>query len=386
MMNLSSGSAYRRQPRVLITAGEISGDVHAAAVISVLRSLWPEVSIHGVAGRQMQQQGCLALHEINELNVMGIGDVLRALPRIRRIEKNILSWAEKNRPSVAVLVDFPGFHMRLGCKLRKMGIPVIQYIAPKLWAWGSWRSQTLKQSQDRLASIFPFEEEWFSRHDIQAEYVGNPSAVTCSGGWSASELKQRLGVPSASRLLALLPGSRRREIVSHLGLLLQVWKRISELHPKTYAVVPVAPGVDASLLQPLADAGVFLIDRAAPGYALRADAAVAVSGTATLELALWGVPTVLVYRSSAVWMHVARRLVHLNCAGLANILLGDRPVMPELIQHDCTVDNMMHSVMPLLRGETAAEKQRQEFSRLRQLLGKKDPALGVAHMVLEMAE
>jgi len=326
----------------------------------------------------MQQAGCRVLKPMHSLNVMGLGDVLKALPRIRRIEREILDWCEKNRPDVAILVDFPGFHMRLGRKLRRMGIPVIQYIAPKLWAWGAWRAKKLAASQDRLACIFPFEPAWFADRGILAEYVGNPTAGTCRGGWSGAELKARLGISEGVPLLAMLPGSRRSELATHVPLLATAWREILRQLPGARCVVTMAPGVRPDDVQPLIDAGALLLEREAEGYALRADAAIAVSGTATLELALWDVPTVLVYRSSPVWMFLARRLVGLRCAGLANILLGDRPVMPELIQNDCTVLNMVNAILPLLSQEDSARQQQQAFNELRELLGSDDPAGSVA--------
>lgn len=371
-------------PRFFVSAGEVSGDMHAARVVSALQVSFPAAEVAGVAGPAMQQAGCTVLQPMQRLNVMGLGDVVKALPRIRRIEREILDWCAENRPDAAILVDFPGFHMRLGRKLRGMGIPVVQYIAPKLWAWGAWRARKLAQSQDRLACIFPFETEWFAGHEISARYVGNPSAYACRDGWNNAELKSKLGLPADKPLLALLPGSRKSELATHVPLLAAAWRELRQRIPEAHGVVAMAPGVQRTDVQPLIDAGALLLEREAEGYALRADAAIAVSGTATLELALWNVPTVLVYRSSPVWMFLARRLVGLRCAGLANILLEDRPVMPELIQGDCTVAGMVDAVLPLLRGEPAAREQQRAFGELRGMLGSDDPAVSVAGMVDEL--
>ena len=368
--------------RIFISAGETSGDFHAATVVTELAHRFPDAEITGVAGSQMIEQGCVALHHMHELNVMGIGDVLRSLSRIRRVEKSILSWCSENRPEAAVLVDFSSFHMRLGRKLRAMGIPVIHFIAPKLWAWGAWRVKKLKQSQDRLATILPFEQEWFSKHGIDASYVGNPSAIACEHGWSASDLKQHLGVSDNQQLLALLPGSRPQELKSHVPILAQVLTEVRREFPDLVCVVPVAPGVNMEQLKPLWDQGARPLSRDEADYALRVDAAIAVSGTATLELGLWNVPTVLIYQSSSQLMiSLARRLVKLNCIGLANIIMGDRAIMPELIQEDCTLDNILSELFPLLHNSEAAKLQRSEFVRLRDILGHQKPAVGVVDMV-----
>jgi len=333
----------------------------------------------------MIAEGCEPLRHMSELNVMGLGDVLRSLSRIKAIEVSILDWCREQKPGVAILVDFSSFHMRLGRKLRALGIPVIHFIAPKLWAWGGWRVRKLKQSQDRLACILPFEPEWFEVRGISdARYVGNPSSVGCAAGWSMAELKAKLEAGEKQSLLALLPGSRPQELRIHVPILAELLQRIRNEIPDLNCVVPVAPGVERAVLEPLLQMGAKQIDRTAEGYAMRADAAVAVSGTATLELALWNTPTVLVYRGSPLMVFLARKLVSLRCAGLANIILGDRFVMPELIQENCTVDNIMTELMPLLRDEPAAQKQREAFSQLRRILGDKHAASGVVEMVEEL--
>lgn len=356
--------------------------MHAASVILALKQRFPGARIHGVGGPAMLAAGCTCLFPMSELNVMGIGDVIRAWPRIRHVEQGILRWAESERPDAVILVDFPGFHMHLGRKLRSLGIPVIQYIAPKLWAWGAWRARRLRAAQDHLACIFPFEPEWFAERGIVGRYVGNPSAHGCREGWSAQELRQRLGLPATTPLVGLLPGSRPGELRRHISVLAAAWKRVSMQRPDVHAVVPVLPDTDKSMLAPLLQAQrVHHIERISEGYALRTDAAVAVSGTATLELALWNVPSILVYRGAPVMMALARRLVRLPHAGLANILLGEE-AMPELIQEECTEQAIAERLLDLLdiSGESSV-RQRQCFARLQDMLGEDDPAVGVVEMI-----
>jgi len=368
-----------------ISAGETSGDMHAATVVAELKRRYPEYEVAGIAGEQMQLEGCVPLHHMHELNVMGISDVLRSLSRIRRIEQSVMDWCAAHKPEVAILVDFSSFHMRLGRKLRQLGIPVVHFIAPKLWAWGAWRVSKLIKSQDRLACILPFEVTWFQEHGIaHASYVGNPSAISCVKGWSRAELMQRLGLNEHDRLLALLPGSRPQELKIHVPILVEALKQMQQQVPETACVVPVAPGVDEAVLKPLWQLGAKAIHRSDEGYALRADAALAVSGTATLELALWGTPTVLVYKASPLMAFFARRLLKLRCVGLANIILGDRLVMPELIQEACTVDRIVGELVPLLRNEDSAQQQRRECAALYDLLGDHKAATGVVDLVDEL--
>ncbi len=375
--------------RVLMSAGETSGDMHASAVIRSLKQQLPaglSLELAGIAGPMMQAEGCKAVRDMQELNVMGFGDVIKALPRIKSVEREICKFAEDFKPHIVVLTDFTSFHLGLGRKLRAQGYFVIHYIAPKLWAWGAKRITKLQQSQNRLACIFPFEEDWFGSRGIQATYVGNPSVYACRDGWSKDELKKRLGLSSETPLLALLPGSRPSELKRHVQLLADVFMALKAKKPTLAAVATLAPGVTKDALKPLTDVGVLLLERTEENYALRADAAVAVSGTATLELALWDTPTVLVYRTSAFSWFIGQRLVKGRCVGLANILLlGDalsgQGIVPELLQHDCTLEQIQAKILPLLDDHhDAADLQRQAFLKLRNMLGKSNPAEKLAQM------
>ncbi|RMH62960.1 MAG: lipid-A-disaccharide synthase [Zetaproteobacteria bacterium] len=368
--------------RVLISAGETSGDMHAASVMHAASAYGEAVDWWGIAGPAMRAEGCLPVATMEALNVMGVGDVLRAMPRIRHIERTLLARCEEHRPDVALLVDFPGFHMRLGCKLRAMGIPVLQYIAPKLWAWGAWRAGKLAQAQDALASILPFEETWFKARGIDARYVGNPSVIACRVGWSPDALRARLGVAPDTPLLALLPGSRAGELRRHVPILAEVAQRLRSTNKELHIVVPVAQGVAPKTLEPMLGARTHLLPRDDAEFSLRGvSAAVAVSGTATLELALWNVPTILVYRAPWLMALMARGVVRVPWVGLVNILL-QRSVMPELLQRDCCPERIVAEVARVLRHPQA---QYDAFAELRALLGVRDPAPAVLRQLTLLA-
>ncbi len=372
---------------VFISAGEVSGDAHAASLLRQAHDEGEKIHWRGIAGPAMRVEGCQVVQRMESLNVMGIGDVLKALPRIRRIEQEVLECCREHRPDVAVLVDFPGFHMRLGQKLRAMGIPVIQYIAPKLWAWGAWRVKRLKTSQDAVASILPFEVEWFAGHGIHAHYVGNPSAITCQHGWDAVKLRRHLGIEPQQLLVGVLPGSRAGELRTHVPILAEVLQQLCQRHANIQFVVPQANSASMQQLAPLQMPNVHFIARDEEDFSLRGvDAAVAVSGTATLELALWDVPTVLIYKAPPLMAFLAKRLVRIRCAGLANILLGDRPVMPELLQEACNSARICEELETLLVQDSAAAAQRKAFAELRHLLGHDNPSAHVLRLIHSLAE
>jgi lipid-A-disaccharide synthase len=362
--------------------------MHGSAVIHALRQQNPHIHISAVAGSAMRAAGCEEVAAMESLNVMGISDVIRALPRIRRVAASILQWVKEAQPDVVILIDFPGFNMRLGRRLRAAGVPVLYYIAPKLWAWGRWRIPRLQQAQDRLASILPFERQWFAPHGIDAQYVGNPSAYAClHDGWTRQQLCQHAGLRADAPVLALLPGSRNSELQRHAPLLAEIVQTVRQQQPEVQYVCCRAPGISDEQLRPLLDVGVAVVDRLADGYAMRADAAVAVSGTATLELALWQVPTVLVYRNSALTVWLARRLVGTRCVGLANILLDDQAIMPECIQEDATTSHVLPLLLPLLGVRSPAyQAQCAAFRRLQALLGSHNPAVEVARMAHRMMD
>ncbi len=367
--------------RIWLSAGEASADFHGAALVKALKTQYPELIIEGVAGPMMQAAGCLAIVDMQELNVMGIVDVVRALPRILAAKKRMLEHVRKHPPMLAFLLDYPGLHMRIGQAMRRENIPVIQYIAPKLWAWGAWRVKRLRRSQDILASILPFEEQWYAQHGIKAAYVGNPSAYACRFGWHREQLCAHTGLQIERPILAILPGSRRSELKHHQELMCGLLKRLKKDHPNYQVIVPVAPHLESSLFDDFVALGAVLVARESTDFALRVDAAVAVSGTATLELALWDTPTVLTYKTSPITAWLAWRLVKLRYVGLANILLQHQQVMPELIQEYCTLDAVQAALWPLLEEQSlAAAKQRQAFKQLRHSLGTQNPADGLASL------
>jgi len=386
MYSIACMGTTKRTYRVLMSAGEVSGDLHASAVIKSLKAQLPEdanLEVSGIAGPMMQAQGCKVVRAMSELNVMGFGDVIMALPRIKSVERHICDFTITFKPDIVILTDFTSFHIGLGRKLRSQGFYVVHYIAPKLWAWGAKRITKLQQSQNKLACIFPFEEEWFGSRGINATYMGNPSAYACRDGWSKKELKTRLGIPESTSLLALLPGSRPAELKQHVQLLTDTFVNLKKQMNTLEAVATVAPSVDRNLLQPLVDEGVHLLERTEDSYALRADAAIAVSGTATLELAIWETPTVLVYKTTAFSWFIGQRLIKGRCVGLANILLlGDAPssegIVPELLQERCTLEAIEDEVLPLLQGHD--HEQKSAFKDLRDLLGEKNPADSLAQL------
>jgi lipid-A-disaccharide synthase len=358
---------------LLVVAVEASADLHGAAVLRELRALRPGLLAFGAGGALLRAEGCETLVRAEDLSVMGIAEVLPAIPRILRALRTLRRAAEQRRPRVALLIDSPDFNLRLARKLRRLGIQVAYFIGPSVWAWRTYRVRQIARDVARMLVILPFEAEFYARHGVKAVYVGNPladglrpllspPANATPPPTSRPDLRRALGLDPASPVLALLPGSRRQEIRRIWPALLAAARLLRERIPDLQLVVPVAPTVQRDWLR--TDLPVTFVEGRAPEVLGAADAAVVASGTATLEAALAQVPTVVVYRLSWLSWIVGRLLVRLPFVSLVNLLAGRR-LVPELLQRDCNGARIAESAAALLGPGEARESQLEGMRRIR---------------------
>ena len=365
---------------LLVVAVEASADLHGAAVLRELRALRPGLMAFGAGGALLRAEGCETLVRAEDLSVMGIAEVLPAIPRILRALRTLRRAAEQRRPRVALLIDSPDFNLRLARKLRRLGIQVAYFIGPSVWAWRTYRVRQIARDVARMLVILPFEAEFYARHGVKAVYVGNPLAdglrpllpatltptrTPTPTPTSRPDLRRALGLDPGSPVLALLPGSRRQEIRRIWPALLAAARLLRERMPDLQLVVPVAPTVQRDWLR--TDLPITFVEGRAPEVLGAADAAVVASGTATLEAALAQVPTVVVYRLSWLSWIVGRLLVRLPFVSLVNLLAGRR-LVPELLQRDCTGARIAESAAPLLGPGEARESQLEGMRRIRATL------------------
>ena len=356
---------------LLVVAVEASADLHGAAVLRELRALRPGLMAFGAGGALLRAEGCETLVRAEDLSVMGIAEVLPAIPRILRALRTLRRAAEQRRPGVALLIDSPDFNLRLARKLRRLGIQVAYFIGPSVWAWRTYRVRQIARDVARMLVILPFEAEFYARHGVKAVYVGNPladglrpllPATPTRTSTSRPDLRRALGLDPGSPVLALLPGSRRQEIRRIWPALLAAARLLRERMPDLQLVVPVAPTVQRDWLR--TDLPITFVEGRAPEVLGAADAAVVASGTATLEAALAQVPTVVVYRLSWLSWIVGRLLVRLPFVSLVNLLAGRR-LVPELLQRDCTGARIAESAAALLGPGEARESQLEGMRRIR---------------------
>ncbi len=336
----------------MLIAGEASGDVMGARLMAALRQrASDQVRFSGIGGDAMAAQGLSSLFPIEELSVMGLFEVLpRALGLLRRI-RQVAETAIAERPDVVVSIDSPGFSLRVAQRLRGQGIPLVHYVAPQVWAWRPGRAAKIAGLLDHLLTLFDFEPAYFEPHGLPCTVVGHSIVESDAGRGDGAAFRRRHGIAPDARVLVLLPGSRHGEVSRLMPVYAETLARLRRSDPGLAVVLVAAPAVTDAVR---ARAGAWpgqpvMLPPASEKYDAfaAADAALAASGTVTLELALAGLPTVVAYRINPMTAMLARRLIRVDHASLVNILL-QREVSPELLQDDCQPDRIAATLQGLL--------------------------------------
>ncbi|MHB1864108.1 MAG: lipid-A-disaccharide synthase [Gemmatimonadaceae bacterium] len=366
---------------VLFVAGEASGDLHASGVARALAARGAPFALVGVGGDRMRDAGVTLLEHADTMAVMGFVEVLRHLPRhwalLRRLEARIRG----GQVALVVLVDYPGFNMKIAKIAASAGVPVLYYITPQVWAWGAGRLDKLARWVTRAAVILPFEQELLAAHRIDATFVGHPLLDGAADMPDRAAARARLGLGADTPVLALFPGSREQEILRHLDDFVRVADELRRRDPRLQVVVSVAPTVDldpAKCPFPMVHSASFTVLRAA-------DAAMCKSGTTTLEAAVAGCPLVVAYRTSAITFALARRLVKIPHIGLVNVVAG-RGVAPEFVQDALQPTAVADALEPLLRADSPERATMlRGLADVRAALGTPGAAGRMADMVATMA-
>jgi len=352
-----------------VVAGEASGDAHAAALVRAFAPLAPETRWFGAGGPALRKAGVETLVDSEALAVVGIGEVLAHLPALWRAMGTLKRALRERRPAALVLVDYPDFNFRLAKFARAVGIPVVYYIPPQVWAWRKGRTRFLSRNVDRALVLFPFEEEFLRSRGVDVRFVGHPLVDTARTATPLPEFLTRHGLEPGTPRVALLPGSRRSEVVRNLPVLCEAAVRLTERCPGAAVFIPWAPGLPDELRQPFVRVPVRWTEGEYADVLGHADAAAVASGTATLEAALLGVPQVIVYRVKPLTYWIGRRLVKLPHVGLPNVVAG-REAVPELLQDDFTGESVARALGAILdSGEEAKSRARDLASEIRKRLG-----------------
>jgi lipid-A-disaccharide synthase len=374
------GSGERR---ILIVAGEASGDAHAAGLLTALAGLGP-CRARGVAGPALVAAGAGCVVPMEDLAVLGFSGVVARLPRIWSAYRRLLGEARAFRPHAALLVDSPGFNFRLGPALRRMGVPVFYYIAPQVWAWHPERAAQMARWVERLAVIFPFEEALFRDAGVQARFVGHPLIEGLAPEVDGEKFRAEIGAAPGAPILGLLPGSRRQELRAHAPVMADAARRLRASRPDLAVVLALAPGLEREVRRLRAALeGVRVVLGRTRAVQAHATCCAVASGTATLETALFGTPEVVVYRTGWFNFEIARRVVTLDRIGLPNIVAGAE-VAPELLQGDLSAERLADTLAPWLDDPGARERQCARLAAVRERLGGPGAARRAAEWLWEM--
>ena len=356
--------------RILISAGEASGDRLGAGLARALRARMPSIELVGMGGDEMADAGVRLLQHASEVAVVGIVEVVRHLPAIRRAMTRLTEAIERERPDLVVPVDFPDFNLRLAARCRRAEVPVVYYVSPQVWAWRRGRVRTIRRLVRRVLVLFPFERRFYDDEGVPATFVGHPAAAARARA-SREELLPGLGLDPRRRVLALLPGSRVGEAGRLLPVQLDAARRLRERDPGLQLVAPRARTIPPGFLEAIARerkiVDLAICDGRYPDILEASDAGIVASGTATLDAALAGLPFVAVYRMQPLTYWIARSLVSIDHVALPNLVAGER-IVPELVQEDCRPEIIAREVEPLLAEPARAARMREALAGVRSRL------------------
>jgi lipid-A-disaccharide synthase len=368
---------------LLMVAGETSGDLHGSKVVARLRELAPDLRVFGVGGDRMGAAGMELDFHTDDFAVVGLVEVLRLVPKLRRAMGQLLRRVDERDAALAVLIDYPGFNLILAKRLKAAGVPVLYYVSPQVWAWGEGRVAKIARRVDRMAVVFPFERDFYAERGVDARFVGHPLLEEPDIA-QAPPAKTSIGDPP---LLGLLPGSRRNEIRLHLPAMLDAVRALKAELGTLDVALGRAPGVDTAALEEAGDLAGLGVEVVPPenihDLMRRSTALLVSSGTATLEAACLGTPMVIVYRMALLSYLAGRMLVRIPDIGLVNVVAGER-IVPELVQGRVTAENLVREVRPFLTDREVLERTSRRLLSVRGELGTPGASDRVARMALDM--
>jgi lipid-A-disaccharide synthase len=388
-MTAATPPAASPQPtRVMISCGEASGDLYAAALTRALRASRPGIDVFGFGGDRLQEAGADLIGTYRGLTVTGLVEALRVLPRSWQMLKALEAAAAQRKPDVFVAIDFPDFNFRLLPAMQRLGIPVVYYISPQLWAWRPGRLATIRRYVKKMLVIFPFESAIYENAGVPVEFVGHPLLELTSPSQPRESFLRSVGLAPERPVVALLPGSRPNELSHILPTLVDAVPRIAAGVPGVQCVVARAPALDDRWFAPLdrlraAGIPLAVAEGVTDDVLSSADAAITASGTATVQTALHGCPMVIVYRLSGLTYAIGRAFVKLQTYGMVNLVAG-RTIVTELIQDAMTPDAVARETISLLTDRARVDRMRHDLADVRSRLGGPGASARAAAAVLAL--
>lgn len=358
---------------ILVVAGEASGDLHAGHLVRQLKTIRPDLSFFGLGGKNMRDAGVKVASDLTELAVVGFFEILKNYGIFKKFFRGILERTDALKPEAAILVDYPGFNLRLAKELKKRGVKVVYFISPQVWAWGKKRIAFIKRHVDLMLVLFKFEETLYSDGRFNVKFVGHPLLDIVRPSSSRLRLLEEIGFKTQFKTIALLPGSREAEVRRHLGVMLEAARRIHAGATNTQFLVCRAGTLPRQLFKDTLDRTKIdfpykILDNRTYDGLEASDFAIVASGTATLETAILNRPMIIIYKVATLTYLLARMCVKIPHIGLVNVVAGEK-IVPELIQFEATGKKIAETALRLLGDKNALEKIHAELYALKNTLG-----------------
>ncbi|MBA4250351.1 MAG: lipid-A-disaccharide synthase [Chlorobiaceae bacterium] len=369
---------------VLIIAGEDSGDLHGSSLIAEIKKISPQINFCGIGGDRMKSNGMDLIYHINKMSFLGFVEVVKHIPFIKKVQKDLLKIVEEKKIKTAVLIDYPGFNLNFAKKLQANGVNIIYYISPQIWAWGSGRIEKIKKLVKKMIVVFPFEEKIYKEHGVDAEFVGNPliERMNHYNFLSKEDLYKKFSLDNAKEILLLLAGSRKQEIVKIFPETIKAAISVAK-NFNLQVVVACASNINEKEIQDLSEEKNYKVIKGFT-YDLMKHSKVGIvkSGTSTIEAALLELPMVIVYRTSWLTYTIGKQLINLKNIGMPNIIAGET-VVPELIQNDVNQKEIENKLTEILSDGSKLNSIKEKLSRIKNILGSKNASSNAAKIICD---
>ncbi len=372
--------------RLLLSCGEASGDLYAGALVAALKRREPDIDVFGLGGERFQAAGGRLIEDFHGLSVTGLTEALSVVPRLFATRRRLVTAAKTQKAQALILIDYPDFNFRLMPHVKKLGIPVIYYVSPQLWAWRAGRIRQMKRSVDRVLPIFPFEADIYTREGIDVRFVGHPLIDLATPQHTREAFLKKVNLDPSKPVLALLPGSRTNELKELAPVIARAVPAIAARVPGVQFLLARAPNLHDGLFEVFGMSGVTLriADAQADDVLNASDAVITASGTATVQTALHGKPMVVIYKVSPLTYRIAKRLTKVDTYAMVNLIAGQR-IVRELIQDECTAEAIADEAVRILTEQDYRSRMIAALAEVKQKLGGPGASERAADAILETA-
>lgn len=367
---------------ILIVAGEVSGDIHGGKLVKAIKELSPEINIAGIGGENMSSAGMKLLRNVNEMSFLGFTEIIKHLPFVRKVMNELLKWIEIERPKVVVLIDYPGFNLRLAQKAKNLGCKIIYYISPQIWAWGKGRIKKIARVVDQMIVIFPFEEELYRNAGVSVEFVGHPILENLESSFSREDFFSENELDPDEKLIGLLPGSRTQEVDSLYKIMIDAVDLLKPEYPNMQSITAKSPVLDNAVYTKITGNDSLKQSNNIYDIMKHSNLLFVASGTATLESACFGTPLIVVYRVSPISWIIGKMLVKIKSIGLVNIVAGKK-IAPEILQSELTSYRLAHEALNILKDDKLYAETSSELLNVKKLLGEPGASKKAAEIIIK---